>query len=156
MQWMTGDWQALAALDSATLESHPERARLAAYVGAGLQQLGQHAEAKRRLEQAREWGCARTLLTEVLLSGVYYTLARAALVAGDRARALRNLQQSIEVGMPGHDVGSIARARISTQGQMPGANVLDWGVMDQLQSDRDWSGDSVFTAHSPDCDPSRP
>ena len=132
MQWMMGDWQSLAAVDADTLEHHPERAKLAAYVGAGLQQLGQHEEAQRLLEQAKEWGCARKLLAEVLLSGVYYTLARAALVAGDRPRALRNLKESIEVGMPGHDVALVARARIGAQEQMPGAHLLDWGGLEEL------------------------
>jgi len=132
MQWMMGDWKSLATLEMATLETHSERAKLAAYVGAGLQQLGQHAEAQRLLEQAKEWGCARKLLTEVLLSGVYYTLARAALVAGDRPRALRNLKESIEVGMPGHDAVLVARARIGAQDQMAGAHLLDWGKPEEF------------------------
>lgn len=132
MQWMMGDWQSLAAVEADTLEHHPERAKLAAYVGAGLQQLGQHEEAQRLLEQAKEWGCARKLLAEVLLSGVYYTLARAALVAGDRPRALRNLKESIEVGMPGHDVALVARARIGAQEQMAGAHLLEWGGLEEL------------------------
>lgn len=132
MQWMMGDWQGLAALEAETLTHHPERAKLAAYVGAGLQQLGQHEEAQHMLEQAKEWGCARKLLAEVLLSGVYYTLARAALVAGDRPRALRNLKESIEIGMPGHDVALIARARIGAQDQMPGAHLLEWGSLEDF------------------------
>lgn len=69
-----------------------------------------------------------------MLSGVYYTLARAALVAGDRPRALLNLKESIEVGMPGHDVALVARARINAQAQMPGAHLLEWGALDDL----DW------------------
>jgi hypothetical protein len=132
MQWMMGDWKGLAALDSATIEHHSERAKLAAYVGAGFQQLGQHSEAQRLLELAKEWGCTRKLLTELLLSGVYYTLARAALVAGDRTRALRNLKESIEVGMPGHDAVLVARARIGAQDQMAGAHLLDWGKVEEF------------------------
>ena len=132
MQWMMGDWLSLAAVDADTLEQHPERAKLAAYAGAGLQQLGQHEAAQRLLEQAKEWGCARKLLAEVLLSGVYYTVARAALLAGDGPRALRNLKESIEVGMPGHDVALVARARICAQDQMSGAHLLDWGELEEF------------------------
>ena len=134
LQWMMGDWQALAEVDRDAVTPHPARAQIAAYVGAGLQQLGQHEAAQAWLEQAKEWGCARKLLAEVLLSGVYYTLARAALVAGDRPRALLNLKESIEVGMPGHDVALLARARINAQTQMPGAHLLEWGALDDL----DW------------------
>jgi hypothetical protein len=153
-QWITGDWLGLAALDPAILNHHPKRAALAAYVGAGLQQLGEHAEGKRLLEQAREWGCAQQLFAEVLLSGAYYTLARAALMAGDRPRAWRNLKESIEVGMPGQDVVQVARARAQTQAHMPGCHLPDWGAIEQLRLPTD--GRCEPTAPSSDCDPESP
>lgn len=56
-------------------------------------------------------------------------LARAALVAGDKPRALLNLRESIQVGMPGHDVGLLARARIDAQAQIPDAHQLEWGAL---------------------------
>lgn len=133
MQWMVGDWLSLTSLDRVALECHPERASLAAYVGAALQQMGELREAQVLLKQAKAWGCSHTLLAEVLLSGAHFTLARAALLAGDKSRALRNLRESIELGMPGENVMLIARARIDAQGQLPGGSLLDWGVVDQFE-----------------------
>ena len=146
LQWMMGDWQALARLERDNVTHHPERGQIAAYVGAGLQQLGRHQEAQHWLEDAKIWGCARRLLAEILLSGVYYTLARAALVAGDRPRALRNLKESLEVGMPGHDVGLLARARISAQAQIPGVLALEWGSLEDLDELKSLTADDT-------CDP---
>src|SRR3546814_12790637 len=76
MQWQFGDWENLVALERETLEGHPQRAMLALLVGAAHQQLDDHANARRFVSAASEWGCDRRTMARVLIAGGYNTLER--------------------------------------------------------------------------------
>lgn len=114
-QWQFGDWESLAALDVRTLESHPDRAQLAALVAAGQAQRGDVAEARELLRLALDWGVDRQWLGRVLISGVYNSLGRAKAVMERRTEALEDFESSIRVGLPGGAVGLVARGRAGLQ-----------------------------------------
>src|SRR3546814_3505199 len=81
MQWQFGDWENLVALERETLEGHPQRAMLALMVGAAHQQVDDHANARRFVSAASEWGCNRRTMARVLHAGADNTLGR---IAADR------------------------------------------------------------------------
>ena len=127
-QWQFGDWNRLAALDPNDLAHHPRRARLALLAAAGHQQLGQLEETRRLVRLAHEWGCDRTLIERVLISGVYNTLGRANALAGRQGRARERLETALVVGAPGQDFELLMSARMQQQFDRSGLPRLDQGV----------------------------
>jgi len=115
--WQFGDWDSLTRLQSNTVQHHPDRPRLALLAAAGHAQLGHMDEAHEWLRLAQEWGCNRTLISRVLLSGVHNSLGRAAAVSGlPSSRAWDHFQAAIGTGMPGVDSELLLHYR--TQGQL--------------------------------------
>lgn len=127
-QWQFGDWGRLAALDPNDFSHHPRRARLALLVAAGHQQLGQHDDARRLARLAHEWGCDRTLIERVLISGVYNTLGRANALAGRQERARERLETALVVGAPGQDFALLLPARMQQQFDHTELPRLDQGI----------------------------
>lgn len=77
--WDRADWPALAALAERPLDQDPRRERLALLVAAGLIQQGGLDSARRLLDQAVAWGATGRMISELLVSGTYNSLGRAAL-----------------------------------------------------------------------------
>src|SRR3546814_9676931 len=90
MQWQVGDGENLVALELETLEGHPQRAMLALLVGAAHQQVDDHANARRFVSAASEWGWDRRTMARVLIAGAYNTLGR---IAAVRKREVASLTQ---------------------------------------------------------------
>lgn len=115
-QWQFGDWDSLAALGSESLQHHPDRAKLALLAAAGLQQTGKIKEAGHYVRLAREWGCSKRLVSQILIAGVHNTLGRAAAaITGQGERALKHFNDAISTGAPGSDARLITPVRISSQ-----------------------------------------
>lgn len=94
-QWKTGDWEGLALIEMKSIESHPEAARLALLVAAGLLQTGDMLNAKKVLRQAEEWGCGKQLICQILRAGVHNSIARGAAAIKDESRMMRHFEQSV-------------------------------------------------------------
>jgi hypothetical protein len=77
MQWLMGDWEGLSNLDLDQIQHHPDRAKLALLVSAGLMQGGQADLAKQHLAQAYRWGVPKKLAFSILYSGVRQSLHQA-------------------------------------------------------------------------------
>lgn len=114
-QWQFGDWQSLARLERDTLQHHPERARLALLAAAGHLQTDNPAAARQFIRLARDWGCSKKLLTQVLVAGVHNSLGRAAAIVGQEPRARQHFETAIVIGTPGSDARLLTRARIDEQ-----------------------------------------
>lgn len=114
-QWQFGDWQSLAAIERSSLELHPDRAKLALLAAAGHAQVGASEEARLFFQLAREWGCSKQLLSQVLISGVHNSLGCAAILMGQEQRALTHLNQSVAIGTPGSDTKLLTQARAIQQ-----------------------------------------
>ena len=114
-QWQFGDWESLVRLSVEDLECHHDRAKLALLAAVGHQQIGNIDQTRYYCRLAREWGCGKKLLSQVLIGGVYNTLGRAAASAGQEQRALEHLKEGIRVGQPGSDVRLLVQARIGEQ-----------------------------------------
>ncbi|MDP1547494.1 MAG: hypothetical protein Q8L87_15915 [Anaerolineales bacterium] len=114
-QWQFGDWASLAALERDTLQHHPDRAKLALLCAAGHQALGNASEARQHTRLALDWGCGKKLVSQVLISGVYNTLGRAAAVCNQENRAIGHFQTSIQLGASGSDVRLLTQARANQQ-----------------------------------------
>jgi hypothetical protein len=112
-QWQFGDWKSLAALDPAALAHHPERARLCLFAGAGQAQQGDLEKARASIRAAVESGVNRQLLGQVLISGVYNTLGRAAALSSQHSRSIKHFSNAVAV--PGLDLSLVVRARMSGQ-----------------------------------------
>ncbi|MDK3020924.1 hypothetical protein [Pseudodonghicola flavimaris] len=93
--WDRADWPALAALASQPLEDDPERMRLALLVAAGLAQTGSPEGARRHAKLALDWGGSPRLLAQVLISGAYNSLGRAALVLGHETEATQYFEAAL-------------------------------------------------------------
>jgi hypothetical protein len=114
-QWHFGDWTTLASLQRETIQNHPQRAKLALLAAAGRLQTDAEAEAREYLVLAKEWGCTKTLISQVLISGVHNSLGRAASVMGDHAKALEHFGASVATATPGNDAVLLTQARYSEQ-----------------------------------------
>jgi hypothetical protein len=98
--WQFGEWAKLAGLRYEQLAPQPERGKLALLVAAGFQQLGKLDDAREWVARAREWGCGKRLVAQVLIAGAYHAVGRAAITAGDSARAVRLLETTVRTAMP--------------------------------------------------------
>jgi FkbM family methyltransferase len=111
IQWQFGDWASLAAIARDTLQHHPDRAKLALLVAAGHQGLGNAAEARQHTRLALDLGCSKKLVSQILISGVYNTLGRAAAVSGREQRAIDHFACAIAVAMPQSDIKLLGQTR---------------------------------------------
>jgi hypothetical protein len=114
-QWQFGDWESLAKLERDTLQHHPDRAKLALLAAAGHIQQGNSQAARLFTRLAQEWGCSKKLISQILISGVHNSLARAATVAGRQTRSLHHFDAAIAIGNQGSDQRLLAQARINEQ-----------------------------------------
>lgn len=117
-QWQFGDWPSLQRIERDQFQHHPDRAKLALLAAAGrAQALDEQAQARQFARLARDWGCAPKLMAQVLIAGVYDTLGRAAILAGEDAKALRHFGTAAATGAPSADTALLARARADHQAQ---------------------------------------
>lgn len=114
-QWHFGDWAALAGLQRETIQNHPQRAKLALLAAAGRLQTGTDAEAREYIALAKEWGCTKTLISQVLISGVHNSLGRASSVMGNHERALEHYGASVATVTPVNDARLLTQARLAEQ-----------------------------------------
>ena len=87
-KWLEGDWKSLSQFSIESIESLPDRARIALFVAAAHHQLDQRAEAHRWSRQALSWGSEKTALIHILIAGIYNSLARHAALQDDKERTL--------------------------------------------------------------------
>jgi hypothetical protein len=111
-QWQFGDWQSLADISRASLEHHPDRAKLALLAAAGHQQKGALNEARSLVKLGIEWGAAKRLVSQILVSGTHQTLANARLLQGETARALGHVRHAVATGAPTSDKSLVSQARL--------------------------------------------
>jgi hypothetical protein len=114
-QWQFGDWESLAALNRETLQHHPDRAKLALLAAAGHTQQGNIPAARHFAQLARDWGCSKALMNQVLIAGVHNTLGRAAAISGFGQNALKHFESAINTGSPGSDRKLLTQARVTKQ-----------------------------------------
>ncbi|MGZ4954014.1 MAG: glycosyltransferase [Methylobacter sp.] len=114
-QWQFGDWDSLIKLERHTLQHHPDRSKLALLSAAGHMQQGDMQIARQFIRLAQDWGCSKKLISQILVSGVHNSLGRAAIVAGQRARALQHFESAIAIGTPGSETRLLVQARTSEQ-----------------------------------------
>ena len=119
-QWQFGDWERLAAIQRESLQHHPERAKLALLVAAGHGQCGDFDKFQQFIHLAKDWGCSRKLVSQILISGVQNSLGRASLASGQFERAKLFFEQSVQTGMPSVDLKLLGDARLRQQGQLTG------------------------------------
>ena len=100
MQWQFGEWESLVQIDQNTLESHPERAKLALLVASAHQQVNDHVAARRFVKISSDWGCDKKLIAQLLIAGVHNTLGKAATLLNDDPKALQHFRDSV-VGVSG-------------------------------------------------------
>lgn len=135
-----GEWQQLVKLSIESIETHPDRAKLALLAAAGLIQEGKVSEAERFLSAAREWGCQKDLISRVLISGVHHSLGRAGLLAGHQERSGQHFEEALFVVQLGSDYRHYAKARYVLEtarlGQIPHSVELMDGELKALQSSR--------------------
>ncbi|SDW03733.1 FkbM family methyltransferase [Nitrosomonas communis] len=110
MQWQFGDWKSLTKIDMNILEHHPERAKLALVVASAWQQLNDQAAARRYIKLAKEWGCDKKIMAQLLIAGVYNTLGRCASIGGDESRAQAHFRLAVKGGGGDERLASHARA----------------------------------------------
>lgn len=119
-RWQSGDWAALCNLHVRATESHPERGTLLLLVAAAQLQLGRTEDARLLLDQAREARVTDELIGRVLVSGAHNSLARAAALSGDRAKAIEHIKQSIDLPLHEGDRSEMSEARLRAQLQQLG------------------------------------
>lgn len=116
-QWQYGDWQSLSRLDQDTLQHHPDRAKLAILAAAGHMQLGEIRAAQQFTRLAKEWGCSKKLISQILISGVYNSLGCASALSGQSQKAMAFLETAVTLGTPGGKNRMLAQARMEQQSE---------------------------------------
>lgn len=98
-QWQAGDWQALAGYDVASIQYHPDRAKLALFIMSAHQQLGQSEKARYFADCAIQWGASRQQLVQILIADLDNSLSRAATLLGRSREALQHYSEPpVQVG----------------------------------------------------------
>jgi FkbM family methyltransferase len=110
-QWQFGDWESLLRIERASLQHHPDRAKVALLIAAAHQQNNNLFETQQFVRLAQEWGCGRKLLAQVLIAGVFNTLGRAAAVGGHEQRSVRHFEAALGTVLPNADVRLLGHAR---------------------------------------------
>lgn len=110
-QWQFGDWQSLVKLEHAKISSHPNRERLALLIAAAHFQLGNLDAGREFIYLARDWGCTKELILQILISGVHNTLGVAAKMLEHNDKAQSHFEQSIQIGAPYTDASLVAEVR---------------------------------------------
>ena len=110
-QWQFGDWESLIKIERETLQHHPDRAKLALLAAAGHLQQGDNNTARQFTRLAREWGCSKKLLSQILIAGVHNSLGRAAAITQQPQLAIKHFEDSIATGMPSADVRLFGQTR---------------------------------------------
>ena len=121
-QWQFGDWESLTNISRENLQHHPERAKLALLVAAGHAQCGNTEKLQQFIHLAKDWGCSRHLISQVLISGVQNSLGCAAIAAGQSERAQLFFEQAVKTGMPAADTRLLLDARARQQRKILGVN----------------------------------
>jgi tetratricopeptide (TPR) repeat protein len=113
--WQAGEWRELVEMLSQPVHHHPERAKLALLAAAGHQALGDLQRAQSLTQQAMRWGCSKRLAGQVLISGVYNSLGKAACLNGDSATASKYFEKSLTIGARQGETALLAEKRTETQ-----------------------------------------
>lgn len=111
-QWQFGDWESLLMLDRDMLEHHPDRARLALFVGAARLQNGRLEDGRQFFKLAREWGCSKKQIAQMLAACVHDHMANANLLIDRGDRAVMHLEKALNTATPG------CETRLLTQGRL--------------------------------------
>lgn len=114
-QWDLGDWDSLANIDDKAIQLHPDRSILALLAASGHQQLGDMDAMHKFIQLAQDWGCCKTRLIEVLISGVYNTLGKAAALSGQQQKANKYFETAVVIGNSDDDVCLLKHARVRSQ-----------------------------------------
>lgn len=114
-QWQFGDWESLMMLERDTLQHHPDRAKLALLAAAGHLQQGDTQVARQFTQLAKDWGCSKKLISQILIAGVHNSLGRAAAVNGEGQRALQHFESAIAAGVPAGEIRLLTQARLGEQ-----------------------------------------
>lgn len=120
-QWQFGDWESLTNISRESLQHHPDRAKLALFVAAGHAQCGNTEKLQQFILLAKDWGCSRRIISQVLISGVQNSLGCAAIAAGQPERAQLFFEHAVRTGMPGADIKLLSEARTRQQRKLLGA-----------------------------------
>ncbi len=96
--WQSGEWESLVTLDSDILEHHPDRAKLALIIASAWQQLNDLIVARGFIKKAKEWGCDKKLIAQILIAGVHNTLGRASVINQNESRALEHFHAAVKGG----------------------------------------------------------
>lgn len=116
-QWQLSDWASLANLSRDTLQHHPDRAKLALLAAAGQIQSNNTVAAQQFIRLAQDWGCTKKMVSQVLVAGVYSTLGRATLMAGDRQRAMAHYKTAASVANQKANSSLLAETHIMRETQ---------------------------------------
>lgn len=114
-QWQFGDWSNLARIERDNLQHHPDRAKLALLAAAGRLQTGDAENARIFVRLAKDWGCSRRLISQILVSGVHNSLGRALALTMKQERAIQHFEKAVAIGMPCGDAKLLSQARILRQ-----------------------------------------
>lgn len=114
-QWQFGDWSSLTKLKASEIEHHPDCAKLAMLIAAGQLQTDQFTEARSFIALARDRGIDKKTCIQILVSGVYNSLGRAAAIGNQQHRALQHFENAIQIGAPGSDANLLTQARTGEQ-----------------------------------------
>lgn len=114
-QWQFGDWEALSSIEIDNTLENSEVTELALLRAIGLMQLGQVDEAVACFKDIHLRLSEPIQLAEILISGLYNTLGRAAILLNQQDHAIEQFGIAVKIACPGSDTQLISQARISTQ-----------------------------------------
>lgn len=113
--WYFGDWDSLCKINMEAMRKHPERATLALLIAAGLVQTGDADNARKFVQQARDWGVGDSLVCKILIAGVYNTLGRIAAIQKKLDLANERFRNSIMLVDNGAEAELLIFGRIMNQ-----------------------------------------
>jgi len=96
--WYFGEWQALVDIDIQAHSNQPDVEKLAALKAAAYQQLDDIENSKIYFKLAKDLGCDKYLISQLLIAGVHNALGRVAALKQDDERMLSHFTAAVDVG----------------------------------------------------------
>ena len=112
-QWQFGDWTSLLMLERETIEHHPDRATLALFGGVARLQKGRLDEGRQFFSMAKDWGCSKKQIAQMLAACVHDHMANANLLIDRGDRAVMHLEKALNTATPGCETSLLTQGRLT-------------------------------------------
>ena len=106
--WILGKWNRLVELDIDLLHSHARKNQIILFISCAYQQLGNNEKTHDCIQIALTWGCSKSEIAKILITGVHNTLGRISALNKNTSKTAQHFNDAVTLDnsknthAPGH------------------------------------------------------